>query len=95
MCRFLADHYLQARSYEEAAKWTLQALKEDRCDEESHRRLIQVYIAQGRRSEALQQYHRCERILREELGVQPLPETTRVFHEMLTGAHLSEDKAKL
>jgi len=60
MCRALADHYFTQKCYEDAARWTTAVLKEDRCDETAHRQLIQIYAAQGRRSEALQQYQHCD-----------------------------------
>jgi len=84
MCSVLANHYLAIKRYEDAARWATAILKENRCDETAHRQLIQIYAAQGRRSEALRQYQRCERLLREELGVQPLPETMLVFQTLLT-----------
>jgi DNA-binding SARP family transcriptional activator len=83
MCRALANYYLDNTNYEDAAKWAKAILKENRCDEAAHRQLIQIYAAQGRRSEALQQYQRCERVLREELEVQPLPETVRLLQALL------------
>jgi DNA-binding SARP family transcriptional activator len=83
MCRGLADHYLEIKHYEDAAKWATAILKVNRCDEGAHRQLIQVYSAQGYRSEALQQYRRCESILLEELGVTPSPETTESFRKAL------------
>lgn len=90
MCRVLAEHYLHSASYEDAAYWTMAILRENRCDELAHRFLIQIYAAQGRRSEALQQYQRCLRILHEELNVQPLPETTRLYQALLVGESLPE-----
>jgi DNA-binding SARP family transcriptional activator len=91
MCRALSDHYLKKKCYEDAAKWATTILKINRCDEEAHRQLIQMYAAQGRRLEALQQYQRCEFLLREELGVPPLPETTRLSQMLLTSAtHLTD-----
>lgn len=83
MCKTLTDHYLKVKSYEDAEKWATAVLKENHCEELAYQQLIQVYAAQGRRSEALQQYQRCERILREELAVQPLPETVHLFQMML------------
>jgi DNA-binding SARP family transcriptional activator len=85
MCGVLTDHYLSVKRYEDAAKWAISRLKENHCDEVAHRQLIQIYIAQGRRSEALQQYQRCEYILREELGVHPLSETVRILQTLLAG----------
>ena len=88
ICGTLADYYLSKKIYEDATKWATAILQENRCDEAAHRQLIQIYSAQGRRSEALQQYHRCERILHEELGVQPLPETVLVFQALLANEPL-------
>lgn len=83
MCRELADYYLKIKCYEDATKWATQTLKENHCDEGAHRQLINIYFAQGRRSEALQQYRRCEHILREELGAQPLAETALLIQAFL------------
>ena len=83
MCKVLADHYMQRKLYEDAAKWATAMLKENRCDEAAHRQLMQIFAAQGRRSEALQQYQRCKLMLHEELGVQPLPETVLLFQALL------------
>ncbi len=95
MCRTLTDHYLKVKSYEDAEKWATAALKEDHCDELAYRQLIQIYAAQGRRSEALQQYQRCERILREELAVQPLPETVHLCQMMLKSDSSPDNEAKI
>jgi DNA-binding SARP family transcriptional activator len=84
MCATLSDYYLSEKRYEDATRWATAILHENRCDEAAYRQLMQIYAVQGRRSEALQQYHRCERSLREELGVQPLPETMLLFQSLLT-----------
>ena len=80
----LTEHYLKTKRYEDAIQSAYAVLKENHCDEVAHRHLIQVYIAQGRPSEALQQYQRCERTLREELGMRPLTETTFAMQTLLT-----------
>ncbi len=95
MCRVLADYYLKTKCYDDATKWATAVLQVNHCDEEAHRQLIQVYAAQGHRSEALQQYRRCECLLREELGVAPLPETTHVFQKLLISETSSTDTAKM
>jgi DNA-binding SARP family transcriptional activator len=89
MCRTLAEYYQEMRQYEDAMKWTNAILREDRCDEAAHRQLMSIYVAQGRRSETLQQYYRCERILSKELGVAPMPETMSVLQAILNSADLS------
>lgn len=88
MCRTLAEYYLEIRHYEDAVKWTSAILSEELCDEAAHRQLILIYIAQGWRSEALQQYYRCERILSKELGVPPAPETMNMLQTILNSTNL-------
>jgi DNA-binding SARP family transcriptional activator len=59
-----------------ARRWlALDPLRED-----AHRALMRLYAQSGRRSDALQQYQACERVLAGELGVQPLQETTDLYH---------------
>ncbi len=95
MCSTLADHYLQVGRFEDAAKWASTILNENRCDEAAHRLLIRIYTVQGRRSEALRQYQRCERVLLEDLGVRPMPETVHVFQSILNYEHTQPDEAKI
>jgi DNA-binding SARP family transcriptional activator len=84
MCNILAEHALAAQNYDEAIHRTTLALAENRCDETAYRLLMQIYAAQGRRSEVMRQYQRCEQELQEELGMAPMPETTQLFHALLT-----------
>lgn len=84
MCGALSEHYREIGSYEDAAKWASAILKENHCDEVAHRQLMRINVAAGRRSEALRQYQRCERILAEELNVSPMPETVNLFHAILS-----------
>ncbi len=83
MCRALATHYLDLQSYEEAARWSTMILSQDPCDEAAHRQLMQISAAQGYRSQAIRQYHHCERILRQELGVRPSLATVQFFQTLL------------
>ncbi|GHO87636.1 AfsR/SARP family transcriptional regulator [Dictyobacter formicarum] len=95
MCQTLTEHYLAQQCYDDATKWATAVLKENPCNEAAHRQLMQIYACQGRRSEALQQYQRCKRILHEELTVQPLPETTCLFHTLLANDTLVQDEEKM
>ena len=84
MCSTLAEHYLAVGRYEQAIERAAAILKENRCDEGAHRQLIRAYAAEGRRSQALRQYQNCQRVLDEELGVQPLPETANLVLTLLS-----------
>ena len=83
MCRSLTGYYLEAGCYEDAEKWASEILKGDRCDEKAHRQLMQIYFAQGQRSEALRQFQRCKRTLTEELGIAPAAETVNLLQALM------------
>jgi DNA-binding SARP family transcriptional activator len=55
----------------------------DNCREDVHRRLMRVFARRGERSLALRQYQRCVEALREELAVDPLPETVELYVKIL------------
>jgi DNA-binding SARP family transcriptional activator len=94
MCNALAEYCLETGRLEHAMRWSGAILKENRCDEVAHQQLIRAYAAQGRRSEALLQYQLCARILAEELGVQPMPETISLFKATLNNENLPKDGTK-
>ncbi|MFV1948561.1 MAG: ABC transporter substrate-binding protein [Anaerolineales bacterium] len=55
--------------------------------EDAHRLLMRVYCALGQRNSALEQYQTCCRILREELDVDPMPETSKLFQDIHSGKY--------
>lgn len=61
------------------------ALRVDPLREQVHRRLIESLWRAGRRDEALRQYRACREVLRQELGVAPLPETDRLAERVRSG----------
>ncbi|MBV9173951.1 MAG: hypothetical protein JOZ81_28130, partial [Chloroflexi bacterium] len=50
--------------------------------EEAHRQLMLVLARSGQRQAAVAAYRTCRRVLREELGIEPMPETTALFHRL-------------
>jgi DNA-binding SARP family transcriptional activator len=85
----LARHYLAAGLYQRAAECALRILEEDRCNETAVRQLMRTYVRAGRRHDALRQYHLCRRTLADELGVSPMPETSALYHAILSGESLT------
>jgi adenylate cyclase len=53
--------------------------------EEGQRQLMRLLIRCGRRAEALAHYETLRRVLAAELGVEPAPETTRLFEQIRHG----------
>ena len=51
--------------------------------ETGYQRLMRAHAARGDRAEALRVYERCRRLLADELGVDPSPQTEAVFIELL------------
>jgi DNA-binding SARP family transcriptional activator/TolB-like protein len=54
----------------------------DKLSEVAHRQLMMAYVRGGRRGEALRQYGRCSDFLRNELHVEPEPETQELYAEI-------------
>jgi DNA-binding SARP family transcriptional activator/pimeloyl-ACP methyl ester carboxylesterase len=61
----------------------------DPLHEPAQRRLIALYTRNGQRAEAHRQYQLCERLLAEELGVEPQPETKQLYEQTLRGGFKS------
>ena len=64
-----------------ARRW----VEADALHEPAHRALIRLFAATGDRAAALEQYRLCVAILSEELGVEPLPETTDLVEAVRRG----------
>jgi DNA-binding SARP family transcriptional activator len=60
-----------------------EAVRLDPYREVAHRLLISAHVAGGNRGEALRAYERCRRVLGEELGVDPSPETEQLYRTLL------------
>lgn len=78
----LVVHHAERKEYEQAISHAKLILSESPLQEEIHRHLMYLYHALGDRNAALQQYRTCERVLKDELGVEPLPETQDLFREI-------------
>jgi YVTN family beta-propeller protein len=85
----LADACLRSGEPREAAKWAEQAIAVEPFRESGYRRLMEAHVAAGDRAEALRVYERCRRLLAEELGAYPSPETESIYRGLL-GAHRAE-----
>ena len=55
----------------------------DSMHEPAHRLLMELYAKSGQHAAALRQYKECERILDQELGLSPQPETTDLYQQIL------------
>lgn len=58
------------------------ALLIDPTWEDAYRLEMEAYLKRGNRPMAIKTYQKCEQILDEEFGIQPLPETKKLLHKI-------------
>jgi len=68
----------------EAIDWSQKLLAVDNCWEEAYRLLMRAHLANGNRPLAIRTYRQCQQTLSHELGLAPMPETTRLYHQIST-----------
>lgn len=61
-------------------------LRLDPLREQTHRQLMQLLYQSGEQEAALARYHALKSLLARELGVEPLPQTTLLYRQILQGA---------
>jgi DNA-binding SARP family transcriptional activator len=67
----------------EAQEFGQRALSHDPCSESTHRLLMRCYASQHQQQLVSRQYRTCVDALRDELGVCPSDETTKLFRELI------------
>ena len=83
LLRELGDLYLKVEKPEQAMDAYRSVLLEDPLQERVHVALMKLYASQGRRDLVRKQYDRLCTLLLEELGVEPMPQTTRDYHRLM------------
>ncbi len=86
----LIDLIKDQQDYRTAIVYAQQRLRIDPLHEATYVSLMQLHHLSGDRSGALQLYHRCMTMLREELGVNPSATTRDLYQQIL-----NEDEAQL
>ena len=89
----LADASLLSGDSRDAAKWAEQAIALAPFRETGYVRLMEAHRLAGNRAEALQVYERCRRLLAEELGAYPSPETESIYRALLEAPSASASGA--
>jgi DNA-binding SARP family transcriptional activator len=81
----LADGYARQGRYQLAINLCLEMLAQDATREAAYRGLMRYHYHAGEQAAALKAYEECKRMLLDELGVPPMPETTELFEQILRG----------
>ncbi|MCB8979404.1 MAG: protein kinase [Ardenticatenaceae bacterium] len=79
----LSAYHDKHGNYEAAQQFAQQQIDIDPLREEGVQQLMRVLVKNGRRSEAIAQYHLCKQRLSEELDVAPAPETAALYEKIL------------
>jgi len=79
----LADASLSSGNPEQSVRWAEQSIEAEPFREGGYRRLMEAHATAGNRAEALRAYERCRRLLAEELGAYPSPETESIYRSLL------------
>ncbi len=82
LCKLLEYHRSHG-NFEKGLAYGEGILSQDDTRESVHREMMQLYALIGDRAGALAQYKRCCQILREELGIAPMPETRLLYEQIL------------
>ena len=56
---------------------------------------MQLLASSGQRAAALNQYETCQKLLHEELGVEPDTETRRLYDQIRTGTPIAKEEPDL
>lgn len=84
LLRELGDLQVRLGHGDEALDAYRSVLVEDPLQERIHIAVMRLYAAQGRRDLLRKQYDRLCTLLLDDLGVEPLPETTQEYHRLLS-----------
>ncbi len=83
----LAAHFTAQDNAAEAVRYTTRLLALEPWQEQAHRQMMQLLARSGRREAALAQYETCRRVLAQELGVEPMPETTALYEHIRSAGY--------
>lgn len=81
----LAGYYEKTEEWEQAIVHLKKSLEIDLLAEESHQRLMALYLKLGRTAEALSAYNRCNHVFTQTYGITPSADTEKLRKAIFTG----------
>ena len=85
MLRQLADYHFTHERYTRSLDLLHRALRMDNLLEDLHCQVMRVYTALGDRAGLMRQYQELIEILAEDMGIEPLPTTKKLYERLLAG----------
>ncbi len=80
----IMHYHRHHKNYEHAISYGQRILHQDPLREEIHRDVIRMLIGNGQRIQAMRHYETCCRILKTELGIEPMEETQALYSKIVT-----------
>jgi predicted ATPase/DNA-binding SARP family transcriptional activator len=84
----LVKHHSKEGNCQKGIHFARRTLELEPLMEVSHQQLMLLLASCGRSSEALIQYKACQKVLQEELGIEPSEETKEIYRKLLKGEKL-------
>ncbi|RME47991.1 MAG: hypothetical protein D6791_04485 [Chloroflexi bacterium] len=81
----VAEYYRESGRAEDALPLYEKIVAVDPYQEEIHREIMRTYLELGQRAAAVKHYLELEAFLREDLDIDPMPETTALYEAILHG----------
>jgi DNA-binding SARP family transcriptional activator len=81
----LCERLIEGRRFGLAVEAGMAAVSEEPLRESPHRVLIRAHLAEGNASEAIREYRRYRRLLKDELGLDPSPEMEGLLQALAPG----------
>lgn len=82
---FLMRHRMARLEWTHALEYGQRLLAQEPLLEDAHRAVMRCHYFVGNRPAALRQFAACARLLRNELGIEPMEETRRLYGSMISG----------
>ena len=82
------EYLLERAAWDEAEEVLLHARRMEPYDERTHRGIMRCRAQRGDRAGAIRQFQECERMLQEELGAEPGPETLALYRAVQAGTEI-------
>jgi DNA-binding SARP family transcriptional activator len=81
----MGEYHAAQGDYREAIRFYAKVLEKDSYQEGVHREIMRCQAMMNERNAALKSYHRLAEFLEKEFGVDPAPQTTALYEQILQG----------
>lgn len=81
----MADYYISMNKHQSAASCLRSALKRDPFRDDINESILKAYARMGDRQSMIRHYERFAKLLKEELGIEPMESTVQLYQRLCSG----------